>query len=76
MSESSATYGWNGSGKTTLSRVMRSLKKGAIDPALIKNGVIPSFQFQLFDDSTANSKNLSDWSDKIRVFNCDFVREN
>lgn len=69
-------YGWNGSGKTTLSRVMRSLKKGAIDPALTKEGASPSFQFQLLDDSTVGSKNLSGWHDKIRIFNCDFVREN
>lgn len=69
-------YGWNGSGKTTLSRVMRSLKKGAIDPALIEDGVSPSFQFQLLDDSTVSNKNLSGWHDKVRVFNCDFVREN
>lgn len=69
-------YGWNGSGKTTLSRVMRSLKKGVVDPALTKNGASPSFQFQLLDDSTVSSKNLSGWHDKIRVFNCDFVREN
>src|SRR5690606_38564141 len=59
-----------------LSRVMRSLKKGVVDPALTKNGASPSFQFQLLDDSTVSSKNLSGWHDKIRVFNCDFVREN
>lgn len=69
-------YGWNGSGKTTISRVMRSLKKGTIDPALMKDGANPSFQFRLLDDSTVGSKNLSGWHDKIRVFNCDFVREN
>jgi wobble nucleotide-excising tRNase len=69
-------YGWNGSGKTTLSRVMRSLEKEAIDSALLEGGANPSFQFQLQDDSTLDSKNLSGWHDKIRVFNCDFVREN
>lgn len=69
-------YGWNGSGKTTLSRVMRSLKKGVIDPALTKDGSNPSFEFQLLDGSTVGSKNLSGWHDKIRVFNCDFVRLN
>lgn len=69
-------YGWNGSGKTTLSRVMRSLKKGAIDSALMKDGASPSFKFQLLDGSTVSSQNLSGWHDKIRVFNCDFVREN
>lgn len=69
-------YGWNGAGKTTLSRVMRSLEKGAIDTALTKEGVNPSFQFQLLDDTTVGSKTLSGWHDKIRVFNCDFVREN
>lgn len=69
-------YGWNGCGKTTLSRVMRSLKKGVIDPALTKDGASPSFQFQLLDDSMVSSKNLSGWHDKIRVFNYDFVREN
>lgn len=69
-------YGWNGCGKTTLSRIMRSLEKEAVDPALTKEGANPSFQFQLLDDSTVGSNNLSSWHDKIRVFNCDFVREN
>ncbi|QOJ23777.1 MAG: AAA family ATPase [Gammaproteobacteria bacterium] len=69
-------YGWNGSGKTTLSRVIRSLEKGAIDPALTKSGASPSFQLQLFDGSMVDSKNLSGWHDKIRAFNSDFVREN
>lgn len=69
-------YGWNGSGKTTLSRIMRSLKKGVIDPALTEDGAAPSFQFHLLDDSTVKSENLVGWHDKIRVFNSDFVREN
>lgn len=69
-------YGWNGAGKTTLSRVMRSLEKGNIDCALMKDGASPSFSFQLLDNSTVSSNSLSGWNDKIRVFNCDFVREN
>lgn len=69
-------YGWNGSGKTTLSRILRSLEKGAVDPSLQSEEATPSFQLKLLDDSTADSGNLTGFQVKIRVFNCDFIREN
>ena len=69
-------YGWNGSGKTTLSRILRSLEKEEIDPALTKNEANPKFQFLQLDDTAIKSSNLSGWQDNVRVFNRDFIEEN
>ncbi|MDF3023085.1 MAG: hypothetical protein K0R10_446 [Alphaproteobacteria bacterium] len=68
-------YGWNGTGKTTFSRLMRSIEKEKVDPALEKN-IDHEFQFKLHDDTILESNALIGWKNKIRVFNVDFVREN
>jgi wobble nucleotide-excising tRNase len=73
-------YGWNGSGKTTISRVLRSVEKGHIDPAFCDDsGNFPTdlaFKLRMSDGTVIDHKNLTGLESKVRVFNCDFVRDN
>lgn len=67
-------YGFNGSGKTTLARIFSSLEKGELCPLLPAGG---RFEIEL-DDGTviSNDRNLGVLTNKIAVFNTDFVEEN
>ena len=65
-------YGRNYSGKTTLSRIFRALEKGKL-PANYKK-----IDFTLEDAKRKKitAKSLGGYSDSIRVFNIDFVKDN
>lgn len=73
-------YGWNGSGKTTISRLLRSIEKGHIDPAFYdddgKLATNFAFKLKMSDNTVIDHKNLNGLENKVRVFNCDFVRDN
>lgn len=64
-------YGRNYSGKTTISRIFRALETKTL-PEKFKN---PDFQITLSDNSVINQGNYQTFSDKVRVFNEDFIRE-
>jgi len=64
--------GWNGSGKTIISRVIRSYEKGVIDVEDKINGAHFTTQF---DTGSKKHSELSGFTDKVRVFNEDYIKE-
>jgi wobble nucleotide-excising tRNase len=65
-------YGRNYSGKTTLARILKCLE----DQKLHKDYPDCDFSLTLDDKSKISHNNLSSFTDKVRVYNTDFVREN
>lgn len=64
-------YGWNGSGKTTISRLFRIIEKGEIPNDYI------NIKFNIETESqNYNEKNYTNISEKIFVFNEEFINEN
>ncbi|MCE9628774.1 MAG: AAA family ATPase [Candidatus Vogelbacteria bacterium] len=64
--------GWNGSGKTIVSRIIRSYEKGIINSEDKINGAQFTTQF---DTGAKKHSELSGFTDKIRVFNEDYIKE-
>lgn len=63
--------GWNGSGKTIISRVFRSYEKGEVT----KEDKIFGASFSTtFDTGLKKHTELAGFSDKIRVFNEDYIK--
>lgn len=63
--------GWNGSGKTIISRAFRSYEKGEIT----KEDKIFGASFSVsFDVGSKKHNELTGFSDKIRVFNEDYIK--
>ncbi|WP_448378086.1 AAA family ATPase, partial [Fervidobacterium sp.] len=73
-------YGWNASGKTTLSRIFACLEKG--HPGKLKLSENSECILEFWDHNqksyvSIGSKNIPEsLSNKVRVFNEDFVEEN
>ena len=65
-------YGRNYCGKTTLSKIFRSFETHSL-PYKYEN---PSYKIELKDGSIIGSDNLDNFSEEVRVFNEDFIREN
>lgn len=65
-------YGRNFSGKTTLSRIVRAMETGILSDKYES----PSFCTSFVNGSETMESTLLKHSEKIRVFNEDFVREN
>ena len=65
-------YGRNYSGKTTLSRIIRALETGNLSNKYLK----PEFSVEFKDNTSTSQTSLTAHTEKIRVFNEDFVREN
>ena len=65
-------YGRNYSGKTTLSRIFRALEKGKL-PAHYCKG---EFTLEVKGAKPITQTSLGGYSDDVRVFNTDFVKEN
>lgn len=72
FTELNLIYGWNYAGKTTLSRVLRSVERQALHPDY--NGA--RFEISTSNNSLITESSLSTTSEKIRVFNSDFVKDN
>lgn len=72
FAELNLIYGWNYSGKTTLSRVLRSIETQAVHPDY------GSAQFEISTDqnTTITESSVATASEKLRVFNSDFVNDN
>lgn len=65
-------YGWNYAGKTTLSRVLRSIEKQAVHP----DYSAARFEISTDKNTTITESTIATASEKIRVFNSDFIQEN
>lgn len=65
-------YGWNYAGKTTLSRILRSVETQAVH----QDYSAARFEISTDSNSTITESSLTAASEKIRVFNSDFVKEN
>ncbi len=72
LKRTNIVYGRNYSGKTTVSRIFRALETKKL-PEKFEN---PEFQITLADDSTINQNNFQTFSNKVRVFNEDFILDN
>lgn len=72
FTELNLIYGWNYAGKTTLSRVLRSIEKKTVHPDY--SGA--RFEISTDNNSTITESSLTTASEKIKVFNSDFVKEN
>lgn len=72
FAELNLIYGWNYAGKTTLSRVLRSVETQALHPDYSS----ARFEISTNSNSTITESSLTTVSEKIRVFNSDFVKEN
>ncbi|WP_083851758.1 AAA family ATPase [Alcanivorax hongdengensis] len=70
FTELNLIYGWNYAGKTTLSRVLRSVETQSLHPDY--SGA--RFEISTNDNSSITESSLSTSSEKIRVFNSDFVK--
>lgn len=70
--EKNIIYGWNYSGKTTFSRIFSALRDGEIFSDYSKG----EFKLTYSDNTTFSKSNLTDFPDKVLVFNSDYVREN
>lgn len=62
-------YGWNGCGKTTFSRVFDSLESGV-------HNQFPEIEYEIADESGNKFKQGQPFTQKIRVFNQDYVERN
>ena len=72
FSELNLIYGWNYSGKTTLSRVLRTIEKKSLHPDYSK----AEFEISTDGGPPITESSLSTATQKVRVFNSDFVKEN
>lgn len=72
FSELNLIYGWNYAGKTTLSRVLRSIETKAVHQDYSN----ARFEISTDRNSTITESSLTAASEKIRVFNSDFVKDN
>jgi wobble nucleotide-excising tRNase len=72
FSELNLIYGWNYAGKTTLSRILRSIETQTLHPDYSN----ARFEISTDSNSTITESSLTTASEKIRVFNSDFVKEN
>lgn len=72
FSELNLVYGWNYAGKTTLSRVLRWIEMQTVHP----DYSTARFEVSTDSNSTITESSLTTASEKIRVFNSDFVKEN
>lgn len=72
FTELNLIYGWNYAGKTTLSRVLRSIETQAVHP----DYSAARFVISTDNNSTITESSLATTSEKIRVFNSDFVKDN
>lgn len=72
FAELNLIYGWNYAGKTTLSRVLRSVETQAVHP----DYSAARFEISTNSNSTITESSLAAASEKIRVFNSDFVKDN
>lgn len=66
-------YGFNGSGKTTLSRVLASFESGALSAELPQDS---RCEIRLSDGSTISPDATPGLTDRIVVFNEDFIERN
>ncbi len=73
-------YGWNGTGKTTLSRILRSLEKGElVEEFKNEDDALPdgfTLELSIKDRDTIKHTAMTGYENRVRVFNCDFVRDN
>jgi len=72
FAELNLIYGWNYAGKTTLSRVLRSVETQEVH----QDYSAASFEISTDSNSTITESSLTAASEKIRVFNSDFVKDN
>lgn len=72
FTELNLIYGWNYAGKTTVSRVLRSVET----QALHSDYSSARFEISTSNNSSITESSLSTTSEKIRVFNSDFVTDN
>ncbi|MDZ4349559.1 MAG: AAA family ATPase [Xanthomonadaceae bacterium] len=72
FAELNLIYGWNYAGKTTLSRVLRSVET----QTLHQDYSVARFEISTSGNSSITESSLATASEKIRVFNSDFVRDN
>lgn len=72
FSELNLIYGWNYAGKTTLSRILRSIETQTLHPDYSN----ARFEISTDSNSIITESSLTTASEKIRVFNSDFVKEN
>lgn len=72
FAELNLIYGWNYSGKTTLSRILRSLELQEVHPDYTGAQFVVSTE----QDTQISENSLASNTEKIRVFNSDFVKEN
>ena len=72
FAELNLIYGWNYAGKTTLSRILRSVET----QKLHRDYSLARFEITTGGNSTITESSLATVSEKIRVFNSDFVRDN
>ena len=72
FTELNLIYGWNYAGKTTLSRVLRSVET----LALHSDYSTARFEVSTTNNFSITEASLSTASEKIRVFNSDFVKDN
>lgn len=65
-------YGWNYSGKTTLSRIVDCFNENKI------SADYNQANFEILDDNSKqfNKDNLNDYTNPVRVFNSDFLKNN
>lgn len=62
-------YGWNGSGKTTLTKLFNSLETGT-------NEEYPDFEYEIQNESSSKFANGTQFNQKIRIFNQDYINNN
>jgi len=72
FTELNLIYGWNYAGKTTLSRVLRSVERQALHSDYSN----ARFEISTSNNSSITESSLFTTSEKIRVFNSDFVKDN
>ncbi|GED22314.1 hypothetical protein HHA01_12910 [Halomonas halmophila] len=72
FSELNLVYGWNYAGKTTLSRILRSIETQAVHP----DYSAARFEISTDQSTTITETSVSTTSEKVRVFNSDFVKDN
>mgnify|MGYP003145168810 CR=1 FL=1 len=72
FAELNLIYGWNYAGKTTLSRVFRSIEKQAVH----QDYVGARFEISTDNGFAITESSLSATSERVRVFNSDFVKDN
>src|ERR1019366_149873 len=64
--QSNLIYGWNGTGKTTLTCVFDAIGGSSVD----------NLEYEIEDSGGSKYKNGETYSQKVRVFNQDYIQKN